>query len=167
MRPFDLSPLMQSAIGFDELFRMAEKTAKGFDAAERSYPPYNIEKHGRDDYRITMALAGFGLDDISVSLEDGLLTISGKVTETEPDEGRQFIHRGIATRAFQRKFQLASEILVTGASFDNGLLHIELMREVPEHKRPRNIPITPGTAGPVLEGVKTKEEKSKKSRQAA
>ncbi|MCH8348239.1 MAG: Hsp20 family protein [Proteobacteria bacterium] len=167
MRPFDLSPLMQSAIGFDELFRMAEKTAKGFDAAERSYPPYNIEKHGQDDYRITMALAGFGLADISVSLEDGLLTVSGKVTETEQDEDRQFIHRGIATRAFQRKFQLAGEILVTGASFDNGLLHIELMREVPEHKKPRDIPIAAGTAGPVLEGVKSKVEKSKKGKQAA
>ena len=161
MRPFDLSPLMQSAIGFDQLFRMAEKTAKGFDAAERSYPPYNIEKRGEDDYRITMALAGFRLDDISVSLEDGLLTVSGKVIDLEQDQGRQFIHRGIATRAFQRKFQLASEIRVTGASFDNGLLYIELMRELPDHKKPRQIPIATGPEKPVLEGVKSKAEKAK------
>ena len=159
MRPFDLSPLMQSAIGFDELFRLAEKTAKGFDAGERSYPPYNIEKRSEDDYRITMALAGFSLEDISVSLEDGLLTVSGKVPEQEEDAGRQYIHRGIATRAFQRKFRLASEILVTGASFDNGLLHIELMREVPDHKKAREIHINSGPAKPVLQGIKSKKSK--------
>jgi len=156
---------MQSAIGFDDLFRMAEKTAKGFDASERAYPPYNIEKRGEDDFRITMALAGFAKDDIAIALEDGTLTVSGKVTETEGDEGREFIHRGIATRAFQRSFRLASEILVNGASFDNGLLHIDLLREIPEHKRPRQIPIEGSTKKPVLQGVKS--EKSKKGKQAA
>jgi len=156
---------MQSAIGFDDLFRMAEKTAKGFDASERAYPPYNIEKRGEDDFRITMALAGFSKDDISIALEDGLLTVSGKVTESEDGDDRQFIHRGIATRAFQRSFRLASEILVTGASFDNGLLHVELLREIPEHKKPRQIPIEGSGGKPVLQGVKS--EKSKKGRQAA
>ena len=156
MRTFDLSPLMQNAIGFDELFRMAENFQKGLEPAERAYPPYNIEKVGEDGYRITMALAGFGKDDISISLEDELLTISSKQPEKKGEES-QFLHRGIATRAFVRKFQLASEIRITGANFDNGLLHIELYREIPEHKRPREIPIKTGPAKPVLEGVKSKK----------
>jgi len=148
---------MQSAIGFDELFRMAENFQKGLEPAERAYPPYNIEKLGTDGYRITMALAGFGKDDISISLEDDLLTISSKQPEKKASEDSQFIHRGIATRAFVRKFRLASEIRVTGANFTDGLLHVDLYREVPEHKRPREIPIETGPAKPVLEGVKAKK----------
>ena len=155
MRTFDLSPLMQNAIGFDELFRMAENFHKGLEPAERAYPPYNIEKVGEDGYRITMALAGFGKNDISISLEDELLTISSN--QPEKNEENQFIHRGIATRAFVRKFQLASEIRVTGANFENGLLHVELYREIPEHKKPREIPIETGPAKPVLEGIRGKK----------
>lgn len=144
MRRFDFSPLMQSAIGFDELFRMAENFGKGLDAPDRAYPPYNIEKKGEDGYRITMALAGFSQDDITITLENDLLTIEGAVEQKEEDEGKDYIHRGIATRSFVRKFQLADLIKVNEASFDNGLLHIDLEREIPEHKKPRRIPIAKG-----------------------
>lgn len=157
MRRFDFSPLMQSAIGFDELFRMAENFGKGTDAPDRAYPPYNIEKIGEDGYRITMALAGFSENDITITLENDMLTIEGAVADKDEEKARQFIHRGIATRSFIRKFQLADLIKVTGADFENGLLHIELEREIPEHKKPRQIKI--GTQAKVIEG---KTRKSKK-----
>ena len=144
MRRIDFSPLMQSAIGFDELFRMAENFGKGVDTQDRAYPPYNIEKLGEDGYRITMALAGFGEDDVTITLENDMLTVEGAVAEKETEKTKQFIHRGIATRSFIRKFQLADLIKVTGANFENGLLHIELEREIPEHKKPRQIPINGG-----------------------
>ncbi|HXV74248.1 MAG TPA: Hsp20 family protein [Sphingomonadales bacterium] len=154
MRNFDFSPLMQSAIGFDELFRLADSFGKGFDA-ERSYPPYNIERRGEDGYRITMALAGFKPEDVKVTLEDDTLTVTGETKETEEEETREFIHRGIASRAFVRKFQLADSVRVTGANFDNGLLHIALQREIPEHKKPREIAIETGKSKPAIEGKKT------------
>lgn len=162
MRTLDFSPLMRSAIGFDDLFRMAERNfTKGFENGELAYPPYNIEKLGKDGYRITMALAGFGKDDITVTLEDDTLSITGKTEETEQDEKREFIHRGIATRAFARKFQLADTIRVAGASFDNGLLHVDLKRVIPEHKRPREIPVEVGkTKAATIEGKKAKTEKA-------
>jgi len=155
MRRLDFSPLMQSAIGFDELFRMAENFGKGLETQDRAYPPYNIEKLGEDGYRITMALAGFSQDDISITLENDMLTVEGAVTEKEDEKTKEFIHRGIATRSFVRKFQLADLIKVTGASFDNGLLHVELEREIPEHKKPRQIKIETGkTKAKVIEAKK-------------
>jgi molecular chaperone IbpA len=149
---------MQSAIGFDELFRMAENFGKGVDAQDRAYAPYNIEKLGEDGYRITMALAGFSEDDVSLTLENDMLTVEGAVTEKETEKTKQFIHRGIATRSFVRKFQLADLIKVTGANFENGLLHIELEREIPEHKKPRQIPINGGQA----KVIESKSGKGKK-----
>ena len=162
MRTLDFSPLMRSAIGFDDLFRMAEKNfTKGFDNAELAYPPYNIERLGEDGYRITMALAGFGAGDVNVILEDETLTISSNTTPTEEEKTREFIHRGIATRTFSRKFQLADTIKVGAASFDNGLLHIELKRVIPEHKRPRKIPVETGMVKkPVIEGKIKKDQKA-------
>lgn len=156
MRTFDFSPLMQSAIGFDELFRLADNFSQGFDN-DRGYPPYNIEKRGEDGYRITMALAGFRPSDVKVTLEDDTLTIRGETKETDEheDKARQFIHRGIAARAFVRKFQLADSIHVVGANFDHGLLHVALQREIPEHKKPREIAIDIGTEKPILEGKKS------------
>ncbi len=160
MRTIDFSPLMQSAIGFDELFRMAENFGKGMDAPDRAYPPYNIEKLGEDGYRITMALAGFDKDDVSITLENDMLTVEGAVETKEEETGKQFIHRGIATRSFIRKFQLADLIKVTGADFKNGLLHIELTREIPEHKKPRTIPIGSGLKAKVIEAATKKTKKS-------
>lgn len=160
MRRLDFSPLMQSAIGFDELFRMAENFGKGMDPADRAYPPYNIEKLGEDGYRITMALAGFSENEVSITLENDMLTVEGKVVPTKEDASKQFIHRGIATRSFVRKFQLADLIKVTGADFDNGLLHIELTREIPEHKKPRQIPIGTGSKAKVIEAATKKPKKS-------
>ncbi len=163
MRRLDFSPLMQSAIGFDELFRMAENFGKGMEAPDRAYPPYNIEKLGEDGYRITMALAGFSEDEITISLENDMLTVEGAVEVKQEEETKQFIHRGIATRSFVRKFQLADLIKVTGASFDKGLLHVDLVREIPEHKKPRTIAINTGTKAE----TKTIEADTKKTKKSA
>lgn len=162
MRTFDFSPLMQAAIGFDDLFRMAEDFERGAEFGDRSYPPFNIERWGDDNYRISMALAGFSEDDIDVTLEDDTLTITGGIEDKEETEAEDhaWVHRGIARRSFTRKFQLADSIKVTGASFDNGMLHVTLEREVPEHKKPRTIPIEKGASKPAIEGRKTKTRKA-------
>lgn len=138
MRNYDLSPLFRSTVGFDRLSRLLETATNG-DEAAASYPPYNIEKMGEDSYRITMAVAGFGLDDLTITAHQNSLTVTGKAKK---DEGTgQFLYRGIAGRAFERRFQLADFIKVSGASLLNGLLHIELAREVPETMKPRTIRI--------------------------
>jgi molecular chaperone IbpA len=134
----DLSPLFRSTIGFDRLGRLLESTLQGEDAAP-TYPPYNIEKVGDDAYRIVMAVAGFGEGDLDVTVKEGTLTISGKGTEGEAEA--KYLHRGIAGRAFERRFQLADHIRVDGASLENGLLTIALVREVPEALKPRQIAI--------------------------
>ncbi|CAO3353890.1 Hsp20 family protein [Azospirillum melinis] len=137
MRSYDLSPLFRSTVGFDRLSRLLETATTGDEAA--SYPPYNIEKLSEDSYRITMAVAGFGLDDLNIVAHQNSLTVTGKAKKDEPTG--QFLYRGIAGRAFERRFQLADFIKVTSASLQNGLLHIELAREVPEAMKPRSIPI--------------------------
>ena len=137
MRSYDLSPLFRSTVGFDRLSRLLETATTGDEAA--SYPPYNIEKLSEDSYRITMAVAGFGLDDLNIVAHQNSLTVTGKAKKDEP--AGQFLYRGIAGRAFERRFQLADFIKVTGAALQNGLLHIELAREVPEAMKPRSIPI--------------------------
>jgi molecular chaperone IbpA len=141
MATFDFSPLFRSTIGFDRLGHLLDQalTEEGV-----SYPPYNIEKTGEDAYRITMAVAGFGEDDISLVAQENVLNVSGKAKTA--NEGTQFLHRGIAGRAFERRFQLADHIKVVGAQLVNGLLHIDLVREVPEAKRPRTIKIETGSA---------------------
>lgn len=137
MRTLDLSPLLKSTIGFDQMNRIFETAAGNNDV---SYPPYNIEKIDEDDYRITMALAGFSEEDLNIELDNGVLAISADGVDEETDTER-FLHRGIAKRAFKRHFRLADTIKVLGAHFENGLLMIDLQREIPEHLKPRKIKI--------------------------
>ncbi len=138
MRTFDLNPLLRSGIGFDRFDRLFENLSRQDDTA-RSYPPYNIQKSGENDYRISMAVAGFGDDDIDVTLTDRTLVIKGE--QQADEEAVSYLHRGIAGRAFERRFELADGIKVTGAHLEHGLLHVDLAHEVPEHKKPRRIAI--------------------------
>lgn len=137
MRSYDFSPLFRSSIGFDRVSRLLE-SAQASDAV--TYPPYNIEKLGENAYRLTMAVAGFGEGDVDITVQDNALTVKGKA-QPEP-EGAQFLHRGIAGRAFERRFQLADHVEVEGARLVNGLLHIELVRRIPEQLKPRKIEVT-------------------------
>jgi molecular chaperone IbpA len=141
MNAFDFSPLFRSTIGFDRLMRLADAATR-VDNSATSYPPYNIEKTGEDSYRLTMAVAGFGQDDLELVVQENALLVKGKGRQDE--ESAKFLHRGIARRAFERRFHLADHIKVVGASLDNGLLHVELVREVPEAAKPRTIAITAG-----------------------
>ncbi len=140
MRAFDISPLLRSSIGYENLNRLVEFAGR-VDGGETAYPPYNIEKLGDGAYRIAMAVAGFGQDELDLTVQENTLIVTGVAkTEAEADE-RIFLHRGIAKRAFERRFQLADTIKVTGASYEHGLLNIELVREIPEHKKPRKVEI--------------------------
>ncbi|MGO1074075.1 Hsp20 family protein [Inquilinus sp. CA228] len=143
MRTLDLSPLFRSTIGIDRMSRLLDSALQS-DTAAPSYPPYNIEKTGEDAYRITMAVAGFGEDDLEVVTSENTLTIRAKTTSDEEEKSRVFLHRGIAGRAFERRFQLADYIKVGGATLVNGLLNIELVREVPEAQKPRTVKIAVG-----------------------
>jgi molecular chaperone IbpA len=148
MNALDFSPLFRSTIGFDRLMRLADAATRG--DVSNGYPPYNIEKTGEDAYRLTMAVAGFGPEDIEVQVKEHALFIAAKAKKEE--DPASFLHRGIAQRAFERRFQLADTIKVTGASLDNGLLHVSLVREVPEALKPRTIEIKTGGSKPqVLE----------------
>jgi molecular chaperone IbpA len=141
MRTADFSPLLRATVGFDRMMHLLDAASR-VDEQAMNYPPYNIEKTGEDAYRITMAVAGFGEDELDVTLHQNQLTIEGKKARDDQDgEDRRFLHRGIAARAFQRSFQLADHIKVTGARLENGLLHVELVREVPESAKPRSIAI--------------------------
>jgi len=137
MRNFDLSPLMRSTVGFDHLSRLLDSTRNTETAS--AYPPYNIEKLGEDEYQITMAVAGFAPEELTVTIQDGTLLIAGRAGEEA--EERAFMHRGIAKRAFERRFELAETIKVGNANIENGLLQVDLQRVIPEHKKPRNIEI--------------------------
>jgi molecular chaperone IbpA len=138
MRTLDFAPLLRSSIGFENLNRLVDFATRGESDA---YPPYNIEKLAEDAYRISMAVAGFGRDELDLTVQDNVLIVIGKAEPKEEEAERQFLHRGIAKRAFERRFQLADTIKVTGAGYADGLLNIELKREVPEHKKPRRIAI--------------------------
>jgi molecular chaperone IbpA len=140
MRTFDLAPLYRSTVGFDRLFSMLD----GFETAP-GYPPYNIERTGENDYRITVAVAGFGESELSVESKENTLTIKGEKQVQEEKTG-EVLYQGIAARAFERVFQLADYVQVKGASLENGLLHVELVREIPEAKKPRQIAIGNGKA---------------------
>lgn len=160
MRTYDLSPLMRSTIGFDRMARLLDQATR-LDEATANWPPYNIEKRDEDSYRITMAVAGFGEDDLEITAQDNSLVVKGNTRETE--EGVEFLHRGIAGRSFERRFQLAEHIVVDGAGLENGLLHINLRLEVPEAKKPRTIEITKGAGATVLEGPKGSGSNSAKA----
>ena len=134
------TPLMRSSVGFDRFNDLFESLMDGAEERFDSYPPYNIEKSGEDEYRIVMAVAGFKLGDLNITAQGDSLLVSGK-TDDAADAGRTYLHRGIAARAFQRSFRLADHIKVTGADLQDGLLTISLEREVPEEKKPRMIPI--------------------------
>jgi molecular chaperone IbpA len=139
MRAIDFSPLFRSTVGFDRVQRALD-TATRLDNGATAYPPYNIEAHGDDAYRITMAVAGFSEDNLDVTAKENSLVISGK-NEAEGGEAVKVLHRGIAGRGFERRFELADHIKVADASLVNGLLHIDLVREVPEEKKARKIAI--------------------------
>jgi molecular chaperone IbpA len=137
MRQTEFAPFYRSAIGFDRLFQMLDQ-ATGFDS-ESTYPPYNIERTGENAYRITLAVAGFSSEELKIEVKEQTLTVSGeKAAETDK---RAYLHRGIAARAFERRYQLADHVDVTGAAFENGLLHVDLVRNIPESKKPRTIAI--------------------------
>ncbi len=138
MRTYDLTPLLRSTIGFDRFNWLLEAGTK-LDENALNYPPYNIEKTGEDDYRITMAVAGFSAEDIDVTAKENTLVISGQALPER--EGATYLHRGVAGRAFERRFELADTIKVVGASLENGLLHVDLVREIPEALKPRRIAI--------------------------
>jgi molecular chaperone IbpA len=138
MRAFDLTPLYRSTIGFDRLGTLLDSLGT-FEGDAPSYPPYNIERVGENEYRISMAVAGFGASDLDIEVKENTLAIHGeKKTETEETT---FLHRGIASRSFERRFQLADHVVVKGASLENGLLHVDLKRELPEAMKPRTVPI--------------------------
>ena len=134
MDRFDFSPLFRSTIGFDRLVRLVDR-----DDAVPSYPPYNIEKTGEDSYRVTLAVAGFFPEEIDVTVHENSLLVTGKAKKEE--ENVRYLHRGIARRAFERRFSLADHIKIVGAKLLNGMLHIDLAREVPEEMKPRKIAI--------------------------
>jgi molecular chaperone IbpA len=152
MDRFDFSPLFRSTIGFDRLARLVD-SANRFDTAP-TYPPYNIESTGEDAYRLTMAVAGFSRDEIGITVEKNSLVISGKAQKEDEETQGRYLHHGIARRAFERRFSLADHIKVTGASMDNGLLHVDLVREVPEEAKPRQIKIGEAVSQPQVEQQK-------------
>lgn len=145
MNALDISPLFRTAIGFDRLARTLESART---AADNGYPPYNIEKSADDSYVLTMAVAGFGQEDLDIVVRDNTLTVAGRVAANE--EGRTYLHRGLAGRAFERRFVLADHIVVQGASLENGLLQLSLRREVPEALKPRRIAVQTGRPQPTL-----------------
>ncbi|HWJ73026.1 molecular chaperone IbpA [Kaistia hirudinis] len=142
MRSFDLTPLYRSTVGFDRLFSLLDQ-ATGVEAGVPGYPPYNIERTGENAYRITMAVAGFGENDLSIEARENTLTVKGEKTAEEGKNG-EVLYRGIAGRSFERRFQLADHVEVKGASLENGLLHVDLVREIPEAAKPRKIAIANG-----------------------
>ncbi|WP_156257061.1 Hsp20 family protein [Sandarakinorhabdus oryzae] len=141
MRGFDISPLLRSSIGFENLNRLVELAGR-VDTGD-AYPPYNIEKLGDGAYRIQMAVAGFARNELDITVQENTLIVAGQAATDADGKERLFLHRGIAKRSFERRFQLADTIKVTGAGFENGLLNIELVREIPEHKKPRKVDIAP------------------------
>ena len=143
MRTSDLSPLFRSTIGFDRLFDLVETAQR---MGEDHYPPYNIERLAEDRYQITLAVAGFSPDEISITAEQNVVTVEGKKAD---NADREFLYRGISARPFKRQFSLADYVQVKGASFDNGLLRIDLLREIPEAMKPRQIAINGGSTSEV------------------
>ena len=138
MRSFDFAPLYRATVGFDRVADLMDRVLSA-DVAQPTYPPYNIEKTAEDAYRISIAVAGFTPEELSVEVKDGHLHVAAR--KAESDGERTWLHRGIATRAFERRFALADHVKVTGASHEHGMLHIDLAREIPEAARPRRIEI--------------------------
>jgi molecular chaperone IbpA len=148
MRNLDFSPLFRTTVGFDRMAHLMDSLA---NEPTNSFPPYNIKATDEDNYRITMAVAGFGEDNIELTAQDTQLLVSGRINRNDTEDGCTFLHRGIAERAFERRFNLAEHVVVKDARLENGLLHIDLVREVPEEKKPRKIAIVDGNPN-ALEG---------------
>ena len=140
MTSYDLTPLFRTSVGFDRLNRLMD-AALQMEGSSKGYPPYNIAKHDTNLYRVTLAVAGFAEADLHVELHNNQLTVTGNTDQSKTPDAVEYLHRGIAGRSFERRFQLADHIKVVGAGLENGLLHIELERDVPEALRPRTIPI--------------------------
>lgn len=138
MRHFDFAPLYRATVGFDQIADMMDRVLAS-DSAQPGYPPYNIEKTADDAYRISIAVAGFADKDLSVEVKDQALVVSAR--KSDNDDGKSYLHRGIAARAFERRFHLADHVRVQGATHENGMLHIDLKREIPEALKPRRIAI--------------------------
>jgi molecular chaperone IbpA len=156
MRTYDLTPFYRSTVGFDRLFSMLDQATAD---ASPGYPPYNIERTGENAYRITVAVSGFSKDELSLVAKENTLTIKGEKVANENGKAQgELLYRGIAARAFERSFQLADHVTVKNASLENGLLHVDLVREIPEAKKPRSIPISTAAQAqqPVLEGTAEK-----------
>ncbi|RLP26337.1 Hsp20 family protein [Mesorhizobium sp. YM1C-6-2] len=151
---FDFSPLYRSSIGFDRVFELLENASR--TTTIDNWPPYDIARTGEDDYRITMAVAGFSRDELSMTQERNMLVVSGQKSGEDIGE---YLHRGVAGRTFQRRFQLADHVRVTGARLENGLLTIDLKREIPEEMKPRRIEIGSTAATPKVEQRKIEAEK--------
>ncbi|WP_417264425.1 Hsp20 family protein [Celeribacter sp.] len=143
MRNFDLAPLYRATVGFDQIADLMDRVLTQ-EVSQPSYPPYNIEKTSDDAWRISLAVAGFSTEDIAIEQRENALVITARKADGEEEKAKTYLHRGIATRAFERRFTLAEHVRVTGASHENGMLHIDLKREVPEALKPRRIEI----AGP-------------------
>ena len=148
MRHFDFSPLYRATVGFDQIAEMMDRVLTS-DKTGPSYPPYNIEKTADDAYRISVAVAGFSETDLNVEVKENALIVSAQ--KLEANDAATYLHRGIATRAFERRFQLADHVRVQGASYSNGMLHIDLVRELPEAYKPRRIEITSAVAPKIVD----------------
>jgi molecular chaperone IbpA len=146
-----LTPLFRQSVGFDRFNDLFQTLVSGEEQTGNPYPPYNIEKRGEESYAITMALAGFGERDLTITVQNDWLRVAGRIEERK-EEGVEYLHRGIATRAFERTFRLADHLKVVGAELKDGLLRIQLKREVPEEAKPRMIPINGVEAKPTIEG---------------
>ncbi len=152
MRTFDFTPLYRSAVGFDRMANLLEMAAR--TSQENGWPPYNIETTGENAYRIEIAVAGFTPDELNIEVKENLLTVTGRKTANDDSQQRTYLHRGLAERDFERRFQLADYVVVTDANLVNGLLSISLKRELPEALKPRRIEI--GTSSqPLIEGKKS------------
>ncbi|MEL6124875.1 MAG: Hsp20 family protein [Pseudomonadota bacterium] len=147
MRTYDFSPLFRTTVGFDRMAQLLDSVSS-LENSQNGYPPYNIEKTADDAYRITIAVAGFSEDELTVEAKDGQLLIAGKKAGEE--RKGSYLHRGIAARAFEKRFQLADHVRPVGALTENGLLHVDVVREVPEELKPRRIEIN---AAPAIEGA--------------
>jgi len=145
MRTFDLAPLYRSTVGFDRLFSLVDQLA-GHDGNVAGYPPYNIERTGENAYRISVAVAGFGENELNIEAKENTLTIRGEKQTKTADQKNETLYRGIAARTFERVFQLADYVHVSSASLEHGLLHVDLVREIPEAKKPRRIAIGNGNS---------------------
>ncbi|KGM49865.1 Hsp20 family protein [Pseudooceanicola atlanticus] len=153
MRNFDFAPLYRATVGFDQIADMMDRVLSN-DVSQPTYPPYNIEKTDQDTYRITIAVAGFSEDELGIEVKENALVVTARKAN---EDNRTYLHRGIATRAFERRFHLADHVKVTGASHADGMLHIDLVREVPEALKPRRIEITKGDTvqGKAIEAKET------------